>query len=147
MKKAEVLILILISSFTFISAQEVDSLTAPICIHQESITARAGTFRIEYLLGQQTVLNFKTLKGFLYNNGASRPYLNKYTGYRVAAYTLEGLGLGLAITNLALGKSMIAPIGLAGYTMIICGMVFSFNANGKFRIAIHEYNKNICNVK
>ncbi|NLG18195.1 MAG: hypothetical protein GX556_12755 [Fibrobacter sp.] len=130
-----------------ISAQETDTLTAQLCSHPEQIfTKPSSTYRIDYWMGE-TMLNMRTTKGFLYNNGASRPFLQKYTALKVTGYTLTAAGAGLIITNIALKKPGFSPIGIAGYTSIVCGLTATFSANGKFRMAVYQYNRNICGKK
>jgi hypothetical protein len=92
-------------------------------------------------------LNVKTVKGYLHNNAASKPFLNKYSALRVSSAVMAGVGFGLIGTNIALHKPMFAPVGIAGWTMVIGAGVVFFKSNGKFRIAIHEYNKNLCKIK
>jgi hypothetical protein len=138
---------LLLSLFSLLTAQEKDTLTSPLCAHPEQIfTKQSGTYRINYWMGE-TMLNMKTTKGFLYNNGASRPVLQKYTALKVTGYSLLCVGAGLIITNIALDNRGFHPVGLAGYASIACGFAASFSANGKFRLAVYEYNKNVCGKK
>ena len=136
-----IMICVMTWSFPIYAAE--DSLTAAVCNHPEQIVSRTTTFRIQYVMNEQE-LPIRTVKGFLYNNGASQPYLKKFTMLRTLGYTMAGLGAGVVVTNIALDQPMFSWIGLSGYTMIIGGLTFSFNSNGKFRMAIYEYNKNIC---
>ncbi len=145
-KPALILTLLLLSSIPVLS-QETDTLTAQLCSHPEQIyTKPSSTYRIDYWMGE-TMLNMRTTKGFLYNNGVSRPFLQKYTALKVTGYSLAIAGAGLIITNVALEKPGFSPVAIAGYASIVCGLTATFSANGKFRMAVYQYNRNICGKK
>ncbi|HEX3019800.1 MAG TPA: hypothetical protein VHP36_05845 [Chitinispirillaceae bacterium] len=137
------LIFFSILSFASLVSAEVDSLTAPVCRNPNQIIAKLDGNKIEYWMGEYQ-LNISTTKGYLYNDGFSKPYLKKYNLFRGSSYAMLGGGLGLVIAGFSIGKSLIS---LGGLVSAGSGLVIYFKSNEKFRIAIHEYNKSICSSK
>lgn len=132
----------IICATTFVSAQQ-DSLTSPVCSHPDQIIAKLDGNKIEYVMGEYH-LNISTIKGYLYNDGFSKPYLKKYNLFRGSSYAMLGGGLGLVIAGFSTGKSLFSLAGLASAGT---GVVIYFKSNTKFRKAIHEYNKSVCSNK
>lgn len=122
---------------------EVDSLTAPVCRNPDQITAKIDGNKIEYVMGEYQ-LNISTIKGYLYNDGASKPYLKKYNSFRGTSYLMLAGGLGGVVAGFATGKSLIT---IGGCALAGGGVIFYFKSNDKFRKAIHEYNKSVCTNK
>ena len=124
-----------------------DSLTAALCNHQEQIVARrTGTYRIDYYMGE-THLNMKTMKGFLRLNGASNPYYRQFKMHRFGGFSLFFGGIGLMIADRYIDKPNFPVYTIGGLTAMISGIVVGFGGNGKFRLAIYAYNKDICKIK
>lgn len=118
-----------------------DSLTAPVCNNNPNqIIAKLDGNKIEYVMGEYH-LNISTIKGYLYNDGASKPYLKKYSNLRGTSYAMFAGGVALIATGFATGKSYLT---LGGGAALGGGLYFYFKSNGKFRVAIHEYNKSVC---
>lgn len=126
----------------FVSAQQ-DSLTAPVCAHPDQITAKMDGNKIEYVMGEYQ-LNISTIKGYLYNDGFSKPYLKKYNALRGSSYAMLAGGLGLVIAGFSTGKTLLS---LGGLATAGGGLVIYFKSNNSFRKAIHEYNKSVCSNK
>lgn len=127
---------------TFISAQQ-DSLTAPVCSHPDQIIAKLEGNKIEYVMGEYQ-LNISTIKGYLYNDGFSKPYLKKYNTLRGSSYVMLAGGVGLVIAGFSTGKTLFS---LGGLVATGSGVVTYFKSNNSFRRAIHEYNKSVCGNK
>ncbi|NLL14904.1 MAG: hypothetical protein GX267_15990 [Fibrobacter sp.] len=127
---------------TLVSAQQ-DSLTAPVCAHPDQIVAKLEGNKIEYVMGQYQ-LNISTIKGYLYNDGFSKPYLKKYNALRGSSYAMLVGGVGLVIAGFSTGKTLFS---LGGLVTTGSGVVIYFKSNNSFRKAIHEYNKSVCSNK
>lgn len=136
-------LLILLSICLCCLAQE-DTLTQALCKHNEQIVSEVDGIRVQYKIHGYTI-NGKTAGGYLHNNPASNPYFKRYQACKTSAYICTGLGFGAIITNLVIGKG--APLTLAGVGLAGFGLYINFRGNHLFRVAIYEYNKNICRIK
>jgi hypothetical protein len=132
----------IICYITIAFAQQ-DSLTAPVCSHPDQILAKTEGNKIEYVMGEYH-LNISTIKGYLYNDGFSKPYLKKYNTLRGTSYAMLAGGVGLVIVGFSTGKSLFS---LGGLATAGGGLVIYFKSNKSFRKAIHEYNKSVCSNK
>ena len=95
----------------------------------------------------ETELNMKTMSGFLSLNSASAPYYRKFRARRIAGIAMMAAGIGLAVADGYIPKPAFPVIAIGGIAVSAWGIGVFFGANQKFRLAIHAYNRDICNIR
>lgn len=136
--------LIIIFSICLYGFAQEDTLTSAICKDNEQIVSQIDGIRVQYTIHGYTI-NGKTAGGYLRNNPSSNPFFKRYRACKTSAYIFTGLGLGAIVTNMVISKG--APLTLAGCSLAGFGLFLNFRGNHLFRVAIHEYNKDICGIK
>lgn len=136
-------LIILFFLCTWCIAEE-DTLTQALCKNEEQIVSEMDGIRVQYKIHGYTI-NGKTAGGYLQNNPGSIPCFKRYKACKTSAYICAALGLGGLITNAVINEG--TPLTVASCCVAGFGLYINFKGNRLFRVAIYDYNKNICGIK